>query len=190
MNDHPPLEESLSASDRRPNVQELAAFLQGPLDVRSLSLSVLLILALGATLYIARAVLMPIVLALLLSFLLAPVVKGLARLRLPAPLGAAVVLLAILGLTGLGVYWLWEPAAQWIQQLPKSVAQIEAKVRSVKQSVEGFSEATKKVEDMAQMGNGGAESTFRVEVQRPSLTGAMLNQTLNLVATVGAITIL
>jgi predicted PurR-regulated permease PerM len=126
----------------------------------------------------------------LLSFLLAPVVKGLARLRLPAPLGAAVVLLAILGLTGLGVYWLWEPAAQWIQQLPKSVAQIEAKVRSVKQSVEGFSEATKKVEDMAQMGNGGAESTFRVEVQRPSLTGAMLNQTLNLVATVGAITIL
>jgi predicted PurR-regulated permease PerM len=190
MNDHPHLEESLVASDRRPNVKELAAFLQGPLDVRSVSLSVLLILALGATLYIARAVLMPIVLAILLSFLLAPVVKGLARLCLPGPLGAAVVLLAILGLAGLGVYGLWEPATQWIQQLPKSVAQIEAKMRPVRQSVEDFNEATKKVENMAQVGKGEVDSTFKVEMQRPSLTGTMLNQTLNLVATVGAITIL
>jgi predicted PurR-regulated permease PerM len=190
MNDHRDLEAPISAPDQRLNVRELAAFLQGPLDVRSLSLSVLTIIALGATLYVARAILMPIVLALLLSFLLAPAVQGLTQLRLPEPLGAAVVLLAILGVAGLGTYGLWEPATQWIQQLPKSVRQIEAKMRPVKQSVEELSETTKKVEEMTQVGSGTAPTTVEVNVQRPSLTGTVINQTLSLLATVGAVTIL
>ena len=84
---------------------------------------------------------MPIVLALLLSFLLAPLVKGLARLRVPSPLGAAVVLFAILGVVSLGLCGLWGPATQWIEQIPKSVGQIEAKIRPVRQAVEELSEA-------------------------------------------------
>jgi len=189
MDEHRDLEASI-APDQRLNVRELAAFLQGPLDVRSLSLSVLMIIALGATFYVARAVLMPIVLALLLSFLLAPAVQGLTQLRLPEPLGAAVVLLAILCVAGFGTYGLWEPATQWIQQLPKSVRQIEAKMRPVQQSVEELSETTKKVEEMTQVGSGTAPTTVEVNVQRPSLTGTVINQTLSLLATVGAVTIL
>jgi predicted PurR-regulated permease PerM len=190
MADHRDLEAPISAPDQRLNVRELAAFLQGPLDVRALSLSVLTIIALGATLYVARAVLMPIVLALLLSFLLAPAVQGLTQLRLPEPLGAAVVLLAIVGVVGLGTYGLWEPATQWIQQLPKSVRQIEARMRPVKQSVEELRETTQKVEEMAQVGSDTVPTTVQVNVQRPSLTGMVINQTLSLLATVGAVTIL
>lgn len=44
---------------QRPDVEELDAFLKGPLDVRSLSLSILMILAIGGMLYIARVVIMP-----------------------------------------------------------------------------------------------------------------------------------
>jgi predicted PurR-regulated permease PerM len=133
---------------------------------------------------------MPIVLAVLLSFLLAPLVHGLARLRLPEPLGAAVVLWAIVGVAGLGLYGLWGPAAQWLQQLPKSVNQIEAKMRPVKQSVEELSKASQQVEDMAQMGRDAAQPTVKADVQRPGLTGTMLNQTLALLARTGAVTIL
>lgn len=190
IDDHRDLETPIPAPDQRLNVRELAAFLQGPLDVRSLSLSVLTIIALGATLYVARAILMPIVLALLLSFLLAPAVQGLTHLRLPEPLGAAVVLLAILGVAGLGTYGLWEPATEWIQQLPQSVRQIEARMRPVKQSVEELSETTKKVEEMTQAGSGTAPTTVKVNVQRPGLTGTVINQTLSLLATAGAVTIL
>ena len=189
MDEHRDLEASI-APDQRLNVRELAAFLQGPLDVRSLSLSVLMIIALGATFYVARAVLMPIVLALLLSFLLAPAVQGLTQLRLPEPLGAAVVLLAILGVAGLGTYGLWEPATEWIQQLPQSVRQIEARMRPVKQSVEELNETTKKVEEMTQAGSGTAPTPVEINVQRPGLTGTVINQTLSLLATVGAVTIL
>lgn len=190
IDDHRDLETPIPAPDQRLNVRELAAFLQGPLDVRSLSLSVLTIIALGVTLYVARAILMPIVLALLVSFLLAPAVQGLTHLRLPEPLGAAVVLLAILGVAGLGTYVLWEPATEWIQQLPQSVRQIEARMRPVKQSVEELSETTEKVEEMTQAGSGTAPTTVKVNVQRPGLTGMVINQTLSLLATAGAVTIL
>ena len=190
MNNPDDFEEPVSVSQQRPNVNELAAFLQGPLDVRSISLSILMILALGVTFYVARAVLMPIVLALLLSFLLSPVVQWLARLRLPEPVGAAAVLLGIVGLLTLGLYGLWEPATRWGQQLPQYMSQMEFKIRSIKQAVEELSEATEQVEKMTQMEDGAAQSTLKVEAGRPSLTGTVLNQTLNLLATVGAVTIL
>ena len=93
----------------QPNLADLATSLKGPLDIRSIALSGLFLLAVFGTLYMARAVLMPIVLALLLSFLLAPLVSGLARLHLPTPLGAAMVLLAILAVVGYGGYWLSGP---------------------------------------------------------------------------------
>jgi predicted PurR-regulated permease PerM len=130
------------------------------------------------------------VLALLLSFLLSPLVRGLARLRLPEPVGAAVVLLTIVGMLALGSYGLWEPATRWFQRLPQSISQLEVKMRSVKQSVEDFSQATQKVETMTKMEAGAASPTLKVEVQRPSLTGTVLNQTLGLAATAGAVTIL
>jgi hypothetical protein len=56
------------------NLAELATFLKGPLDLRCIALSGLFLLAVFGTLYVARSVFMPIVLALLLSFLLAPLV--------------------------------------------------------------------------------------------------------------------
>lgn len=190
MNNPDDFEEPVSASPQGANLKELTTFLQGPLDVRSISLSILMMLALGATFYVARAVLMPIVLALLLSFLLSPVVRWLARLRLPEPVGAAVVLLGIVGLLTLGLYGLWEPATRWGQRLPQYMAQMEFKIRSIKQAVEEFSEATEQVEKMTQMEEDAAQSTLKVEAERSSLTGTVLNQTLNLLATVGAVTIL
>src|SRR5690349_16242213 len=67
---------------------------------RSVSLTVLALLAVLYTLYFARDFLLPIVFALLLSFLLSPLVRALVRFHIPAPLGAGLVVLAILGVLG------------------------------------------------------------------------------------------
>ncbi len=183
-------EESISAPQQSLSMAELARLLRGPLDIRSFALSVLMILALGAMFYVARAVLLPILLALLLSFLLSPMVRKLARLGIPEAAGAALLLIAIVSLLVFGVYQLWVPATQWVQRLPSSISQIEAKIRPVKQSVKEINEATKQVEKVTTMKKEAAPSTVKVEVQRPSLIGVALNQTLNLLATVGAMTIL
>jgi len=46
--------------DPQPNLAELATFLKGPLVVRSIALSGLFLLAVFATLYVARPIFMPI----------------------------------------------------------------------------------------------------------------------------------
>jgi predicted PurR-regulated permease PerM len=161
----------------QPNLAELATFLKGPLDIRSIALSGLFLLAVLATLYVARPVFMPIVLALIMSFLLAPLVSGLARLHLPPPLGAAIVLLAMLAVVGCGAYWLSGPATKWMEQIPPSVERLKTKVQTMKESVAEISKATQQVETLAKGGQEPGPPV--VEIKRPPLISTLFSQTLD-----------
>jgi predicted PurR-regulated permease PerM len=165
-----------SDEEPQPHLAELATFLRGSLDTCSIALSGLFLLAVFGTLYVARSVFMPIVLALLLSFLLAPLVSGLARLHLPTPLGAAIVLLAILAVVGCGTYWLSGPAAGWMEQIPQSLERLKTKVQPMQESVTEISKATQQVETLAK--DAQTQGSPVVEVKRPPLIGTILNQTL------------
>ena len=85
-----------------------------------------------AALYFAREVLIPITLAILLAFILAPVVSLLRRIRLPrvpAVLLAVLVALAIiLGLGGI----IGTQVAQLANGIPQYAATVEAKIDSVR----------------------------------------------------------
>jgi predicted PurR-regulated permease PerM len=105
-----------------------------------------------AALYFARPLLLPLVLAVLLNLLLSPGVRGLRRIGLPLPLGAALVLLAALAALGLAAWQLAEPAADWIERAPRSVQQMQDKIRPLKQSVEQVQKATEQVEQVTQVG--------------------------------------
>jgi predicted PurR-regulated permease PerM len=162
--------------DPQPNLDELATFLRGPLDVRSIALSGLFLLAVFVTLYVARSIFMPVVLALLMSFLLAPLVGGLVRLHLPTPLGAAIVLLTILAVSGYGAYWLSGPAARWVEEIPQSLEQLKIKVQPIKESVAEINKATQQVETLAK--GGQEQGPPVVEIKRPPLIGTLFSQTL------------
>src|SRR6478672_9287350 len=86
---------------KAPRRIRLSDVLQGPFDIKSFALTGLFVLAVFYTMYFMRAMLLPLVLAMLLSYMLAPTVRLLARLRLKPAIGAAVILL-VLG--GVGVY--------------------------------------------------------------------------------------
>src|SRR5687768_9788878 len=73
----------------------------------------LFVLALFYTFYFARSLLLPIVLALLLSLILYPAVRALKRIGLPEPGGGAVIVIALTGLLALGISQLFEPASEW-----------------------------------------------------------------------------
>lgn len=51
-----------------------------------------------------RAFFLPIILAVLLDFLLSPLIRAMKRLRIPEPLGAALVIVALLGTAGAGEF--------------------------------------------------------------------------------------
>jgi predicted PurR-regulated permease PerM len=156
------------APDVRPRSerQRLAALLKGPFGVRSLALSGLFLLASFYTLYVARSFFMPLVLAVLFSVMLTPVVRTMKRLlRVPEPFGAAVVMLALLGTLGLGIYELSGPAYDWMARAPQSLRRVEDKLRDLKKSMLTLGKATEQVEKIAQVG-APPPKTQAVAVQR------------------------
>ena len=143
----------------RPNVRKLRDAMQGPFGVRSLALTGLFLLAALYTLYFARAFFLPIVLAILLSFLLSPVVRGLNKLRIPNGLGAALVVFGLLGGLGWGIYELSGPAYEWAQQAPRQFRRLERKLAELKKPVQTMSKATQQVEKITQVGSPSSAAT-------------------------------
>lgn len=149
----------------------------------------LFVLALFYTFYFARSLLLPIVLALLLSLILYPAVRALKRLRLAEPVAAAVVVLTLTGAVGLGIYQLFEPASTWIAKMPAVAEQAERKLARLRRSMEQVSKAAEKVEALTTV-----ESTARrpqqVVAKPPSLVSRIWGGTQSVLASAGATLVL
>jgi len=106
------------------------AVFQTPINVRSTSLAVLALIAVIGLLYSARAVFIPIAIAVLASYALTPVVDWLKqRARLPKAVGAAVTLTVILIGLGLGLQSLQPQAIQVLDIVPRATAKFSAALR-------------------------------------------------------------
>ena len=117
----------------------------------------LTVLALLYTLYFARPFLLPLVFALLLSFLFGPMVRWLARHHVRPPLGAGLVVLALLAAVGFGGYELSGPVQTWASNAPETLQIAQRKLRSLTRPIE---QASKQAEQAAAgvgsaVGNGG-----------------------------------
>jgi predicted PurR-regulated permease PerM len=155
-----------------------AELLQKPFDVRSIALTGLFILALFYTIYFMRSILLPIVLALLLSYLLRPIVRGFAKLKIPLTVSAAVILIGFLVLVGYGISALATPTAAWLQKAPAGLAELQHKLRPVKKSVAQVTQATSEIEKLA-MTNAEAKA---VEVKRHPITETFVTRTPEFIA--------
>ena len=87
------------------------------------------LIAAAFSLYVARAVLLPVALASVLALTLRPVVRYLKRYKVPhfvaslSAMGAVLLLLAAL------LFWLLAPAQQWVDNLPTVTQSIRAKLK-------------------------------------------------------------
>src|SRR6266568_3638393 len=156
----------------------IAELLQRPLGVRSIALTGLFILAVFYTIYFMRSILLPIVLALLLSYLFRPIVRGLAKLKIPLPVGAAFILIGFLALVGYGISALVTPALGWLQKAPEGLTELQHKLLPVKKSVAQVSQATAEIEKLATT-NAEAKA---VEVMRHPIIEMFLMRTPDLIA--------
>ncbi len=147
----------------------------GTVDVRAVALSGLFLLALIYTLHVARAILLPITLSVLLSLLLAPVMRGLQKLRLPDPVAAALVLFVLTGALGFGVYQLWKPAAEWIAKSPDALQQLQHTLSKLKRPVEQVSQTTEQVENLT-AAEGGQPAPPVVQLKEPTLAETVYGQ--------------
>jgi predicted PurR-regulated permease PerM len=161
--DDPGESESITSRAR----SRIAALLQKPFDVRSISLTGLFILALFYTMYFMRSILLPIVLALLLSYLLRPIVRALARAKIPSQLGAALILIAVFIWIGYGVSALAAPVAGWLEKAPSGLQELERKFMPMKKSMTQVAQATGEIEKLA---TPDSATKTAVEVKRHPIT--------------------
>jgi predicted PurR-regulated permease PerM len=150
-------------------------------QVRSAALTTLTVLALLYTLYFARSFLLPIVVALLLSFLFSPVVRALARLKIRPPLGAGLVVLGLLGGAGLAGYELSGPVESWAASAPQTLATAQGRLRELLRPLERASRTAEQVQNAAG-GGEGAEKTQEVVVRGESVISRVFGTTQRFVA--------
>jgi predicted PurR-regulated permease PerM len=159
----------------RADLRRLAGQVHGKVGLLLVATFGLLTLALFYTLYFARAFFLPVILALLFDRLLTPVIRFLKRLKIPEPLGAAVVLVGFVGFAGLTVYELSGPAAEWLEKAPDTLREVEYKLRGLKEPVEKISRAAEQVEEATRVGD--REQNAAVEVQGQSFAETVMGQT-------------
>ena len=99
-----------------------------PIDVRSLSLSILAGLAVIGSLQYAQPVLIPVVLGVLLSYALSPIVTSLARHHVPRAAGAGLAVALLVGSIGVGVYTLSDEAVAIVAKVPEAAQRIRERV--------------------------------------------------------------
>jgi predicted PurR-regulated permease PerM len=146
--------------------------LSRPLDVRAIALAGILVVLLLHTVRAAASILLPVALAMLAHFVLGPVARGLRRRGLPAPIAAALIVATGIGAAAAALILLSDPATEWIERAPRTLHELEQKLRFVQQPVARVVEASEGVEDLASL-----EKREKVVVQEPGFLTRMIEQT-------------
>jgi predicted PurR-regulated permease PerM len=123
--------------------------------------------------------LLPIALALVLKLLLQPAMRLLhERLRLPGPLAALVLIIAVFGAIAAVGFTISVPASGWIQKAPESLPLLKEKLAILRQPLDYLQSGLKEIENITGPNGGtdGARQTVTVK-QGSGLAGSLATGT-------------
>jgi len=146
-----------------------------PTDIRSATLTVLVVLALIIVLQYAQAVVIPVVLGVLLSYALEPIVAFVMRARAPRPLAAALVVLILMGAGGVLLYQLSFQAQAIVQRLPDGARRLRETIERSRRTaaLDQVQKAADELERAAASAGGrpaaSEKGVTRVQVEQPPL---------------------
>ncbi len=106
----------------------------------------LFIMAVLGVLYFAKAVFIPVFLAVVFSFVLMIPVKLLEKLRIPQAFGALIVLLVTLGAFSVLAYYMYDPVKVWVERFPTEIQKIETKVAELRSSLNDVQKTTEQID--------------------------------------------
>jgi predicted PurR-regulated permease PerM len=117
-----------------------------PSDFSGIFQGGLFVLAPLAALYVAREIVLPIVLAFVLKLLLQPAVRLLERVRAPALLSAILLIILLIGtIISFGTA-LSGPATTWAAKLPQGIPRLEEDLRFLNAPIEAVQNFGRQVE--------------------------------------------
>lgn len=139
-------------------------------EVRNPLTRPLWIIAIVALLYAlttASSVVVPLLLAILISLTLAPAVRALVALRLPRTLAALLVVAAAIALAWGAFYLLAGPAQSWMERAPTALRRLESGMSGMMEPLERASEAT---ESLMKIGTDKTQTTVVAAEKSTALT--------------------
>ena len=145
--------------------------------IRSIALVVLAGVAVVFALSWAKAVFIPLMLAVMISYALSAPVNLMQKWHIPRAIGAAVLLLVIVGGVGFAVYSLSDDAGEWIETLPEAATKLRLVLLKERKtsgsSMEQMQRAASQLEQAASETGASAPSVpsgvTRVQVGKPRL---------------------
>ena len=124
------------------------------------------ILAFGCF-YVAQSLILPVILAFLLALVFSPIVRTLARYRIPQSLTALAIVLTLTASVLAGIYGLSEPVSKWIDDAPRIERQLRLRLADLGGPLEKLRDVQKQVEEATNQ-NDQAD-TQKVVVQEPTM---------------------
>jgi len=146
-----------------------------PVDVRSVSLSIIAGAAILGVLKLAQPVIIPFVVSGLLFYALDPAVDWLQRWKMPRVLGAALVLLIALGGIGAGGYALTDDVMSVVNGLPQGVRKLREELRRPSPqptALDTMQQTAREIDQAAADATASAatpKGVMRVQVEEPPL---------------------
>lgn len=115
--------------DAGPEAEPQRVLLHMPVDIRSMALVVIAVVAVLAVLRGASAFFIPVMVGLMFSYALSPVVDWFEKIHVHRAISAAVLILAILGGAGASIYSFSDDATQLVNSLPEGARKLRDVLR-------------------------------------------------------------
>jgi predicted PurR-regulated permease PerM len=143
--------------------------LRKPVEIRNLALTVFATLGAVLMLQYAAPVLIPIAVAMLMSYVLGPAVDSMHRHGVPRVLGAFIVIALLCGGLGFGAYTLSDEAMAIVDKVPVAAERLaermQRKTRGEKGALEKVQDAAKGLERAAEQASDPAKVSGATKVQ-------------------------
>jgi len=158
-----------------------------PTEFRNVVLTGILVILILYTLYFARAVFVPLSLALLLRLFLQSPLNFLTRLGMPRLVAVLIVMAGLLGGLGLLGIAIGGPASDWIGKAPSSFGEIQNRLEFIKRPLQVLQNTAHQIEHLVV---ASSSSTPTVTVAGPGIGGILASSTQSLVRGIGTVIIL
>jgi predicted PurR-regulated permease PerM len=162
---------------RKADDEETTTTVAAPVGIRSLSLTVIAIVAAVFALQYAKQFFIPLVISVLVSYALDPIVSWFAKRGVPRSLAAAVVLLSLVGTVGAAAYSLRGEAVTIVQQLPEAAQRLRTAIQKDRRANRGgtIEQVQKAASELSQAANEASAATppprgvQRVQIEEPAV---------------------
>jgi predicted PurR-regulated permease PerM len=94
------------------------------------------IMGVGAVLYFAQDVFIPVAMALFLALLLTPAVDRLQRWRIRRGIAVTIVMIVVFAAAAVAINSVWGPATDWLARAPQTLRQIDPRLRPLREMFE------------------------------------------------------